>query len=416
MDFIKNFFENAYEIITLSQNEKKNGNNDNSSQVEKIENLSRISLFKAIPKNKLFLLYNVACEIELPEGAYLFHEGDAANEFYVILEGSLAVMKTTKQEKEYVLSVLEEDQTIGEMGLIDHAPRSASVKSIVSTKLLRINFDELNDLVKKDPVFDQIFKHISVDITQRLRDTNEITVNALEKQINEYKLRVATGIFMMYIISGISIFVFALSGLQYLVHHISNSSFISLPFMFIVVCVFLLELKVTKLPAALFGFTFKNARKALIESFFYSLIFCCFILLLKWIEILVFPSFAGRSLFEPFALIHGTASHSKYFMWVITLILYCFFISPLQEVMCRGAFQGSLDIFLVGRYKKVLSILISNLLFSMFHIFVSFQLAVLVFIPGIFWGWLFSRHKTLVGVCLSHMMLGFWALWVVGIM
>ena len=35
--------------------------------------------------------------------------------------------------------------------------------------------------------------------------------------------------------------------------------------------------------------------------------------------------------------------------------------------------------------------------------------AVVAFLPGLFWGWLYSRHRTLVGV--SHMLVGVWALY-----
>jgi hypothetical protein len=37
----------------------------------------------------------------------------------------------------------------------------------------------------------------------------------------------------------------------------------------------------------------------------------------------------------------------------------------------------------------------------------------LVFVPGLFWGWLYLRHQTLVGVSVSHLLIG---LWVTGVL
>ena len=37
------------------------------------------------------------------------------------------------------------------------------------------------------------------------------------------------------------------------------------------------------------------------------------------------------------------------------------------------------------------------------------------FLPGLFWGWLYARHGTLIGVSVSHILLGLWTVFVVGI-
>jgi hypothetical protein len=37
-------------------------------------------------------------------------------------------------------------------------------------------------------------------------------------------------------------------------------------------------------------------------------------------------------------------------------------------------------------------------------------LGLIVFVPGLFWGWLYARHDTLIGVSLSHLIIGWTAI------
>jgi membrane protease YdiL (CAAX protease family) len=46
-------------------------------------------------------------------------------------------------------------------------------------------------------------------------------------------------------------------------------------------------------------------------------------------------------------------------------------------------------------------------------LYVSPGLALTAFVAGLFWGWLYARQRSLVGVSISHVLLGFWAFEVV---
>lgn len=98
---------------------------------------------------------------------------------------------------------------------------------------------------------------------------------------------------------------------------------------------------------------------------------------------------------------------------VIDIILYSIF-TPIQEFIARGGVQSSFQEFLSGRSRKLIALLIANLMFSMTHLHLSTTFAMMVFVPGLFWGWLYSRRQTLVGVCASHLIIGLFAYYVVG--
>ena len=99
---------------------------------------------------------------------------------------------------------------------------------------------------------------------------------------------------------------------------------------------------------------------------------------------------------------------------VVSAIAYAI-SAPVQEMVARSGMQSSFMMFLTSRHKVWWSIFLSTFLFSSIHLHVSVILAVLVFPFGLFWGWLYARRPTLVGVSLSHVAIGLFALYVVGI-
>jgi membrane protease YdiL (CAAX protease family) len=54
-------------------------------------------------------------------------------------------------------------------------------------------------------------------------------------------------------------------------------------------------------------------------------------------------------------------------------------------------------------------------LFSAAHVFIGFWFCVAAFVPGMFWGWMFAKQRSLLGVIASHIAVGIWMLFVVGI-
>ena len=61
----------------------------------------------------------------------------------------------------------------------------------------------------------------------------------------------------------------------------------------------------------------------------------------------------------------------------------------------------------------LLAIVLSNAAFAPLHLHVSPYfglLAPMVFVLGLPLGWLYARHRSLLGVALAHVIIGLWAL------
>ena len=167
-------------------------------------------------------------------------------------------------------------------------------------------------------------------------------------------------------------------------------------------------------PVGFYGLTLAGWRRAVAESLAATFAVCALVVALKWSLVRAGVS-PGHALFEPSAAINAaTAAQRPVGLWLAMAILYTVH-APFQEFIVRGCLQGALQEFLRGTYGQSVAVIGSNLIFSAFHLYLSLGFAVVTFVPGLLWGWLYRRHGTLVGVAVSHVLVGLWAVFVVGI-
>jgi membrane protease YdiL (CAAX protease family) len=103
--------------------------------------------------------------------------------------------------------------------------------------------------------------------------------------------------------------------------------------------------------------------------------------------------------------------------WYWAALSLYLLLTPVQEFVARCGIQAPLYAFLQGSELKraSLSIVVSNLVFSAVHAHIGLAFALLAFIPGLFWGWLFLRTNSWLGASLSHLFVGGAAIFLFGI-
>jgi len=376
------------------------------------------TLFQGLSDHDLGSILKISDKIDIEEGNYFIHEGEKAENFYFILSGRVAIIKSGSHgTEEHVITCLESGDTVGEMALLDNKCRSASAKAITPCELLRFPYHTLKAVGKQSALYDQIIQNIYSSITNRLDNNNTTVVTALEKQLEEYKMRVGLGTFMINNIVALCLFSFCLSWITSKGAEVVASTVISLPLTLAFVVLFFSIIKSTHLPLRTFGLTILNWRKAMAESIFFTVMLCITAVMLKWILIHTVKSYMHHSLFEPYLTInikrifYGFPLTS---VWWIVVAIYSLLISPLQELIVRGGLQGPLEVFLTGKYTPFKAIVVSNLMFSTTHLFLGFTASMTALIFGLYFGWLYSRHHTLVGVIFAHALIGTWASMIVG--
>ena len=359
-------------------------------------------LFQGLSDKQLEDVVEVLDEVHFKSGEIIAKEGDPATELYFIKSGTAEVFKNEPgTDYEHHLSTLSAGDSIGEMAILDSKPRSASVRAVSDCSLLMLENDKLHSLSDvEESTCSKIKSNLSREMSERLRQTNEMTVHSLRIQLAEEKSRVAMGILICMLLVGICLYVFSLQVLQNLTHAASASTVVSVFIIFLFAAMSIFVIKKGGYPFSLYGLTFKNWRQSLIESILWLIPILALLCLLKWLYLTRYPGAQDYSFFS-------LGQHLKMSKGslVLTCLAYSVF-APVQEFIARGCFQTSFQNFLMGKYRILTAIVISNLMFSMTHLHISVRFALIAFIPGLFWGWQYARHKNLIGISISHVIIG----------
>jgi signal transduction histidine kinase len=138
--------------------------------------LRRSELFAGLPDADLEWLYSQAESFSLAEGEVLIEEGTPGDAAFIVLEGELEVKKKSDTQ-DILIGMREPGEVIGEMALLDQAPRMATVRAVRPTRLLKIRGDAFHQLISQKPSAALAILHT---VSARLRQ-NEALLRQSEK-------------------------------------------------------------------------------------------------------------------------------------------------------------------------------------------------------------------------------------------
>ena len=110
------------------------------------ESLRAVPLFETLAQEDLERLASGVEQKQLPAGSLLFEEGDEGDHAYVITEGEIDIVKIT-DDREVLIARRGPGDVIGEMALLDVAPRMATARASEDSSLLVIPKHDLDDLL-----------------------------------------------------------------------------------------------------------------------------------------------------------------------------------------------------------------------------------------------------------------------------
>jgi CRP/FNR family transcriptional regulator, cyclic AMP receptor protein len=109
-----------------------------------------------------------AFEKTLKAGEVLFREGERGEEMYLIRSGKVEISNSSGGAKK-VLATLSEGSFLGEMAIVDDAPRSATATAMTDVALLILDRAAFKGQIQENPMVDYLIS----SLVRRLRETNE---------------------------------------------------------------------------------------------------------------------------------------------------------------------------------------------------------------------------------------------------
>lgn len=112
--------------------------------------LRKVPLFSSLSDDDLDRLCEIVTQVHLPAGEMLFSEGEMGDKAYVIKEGQIEIVKSSGG-RTVRLAVRQPGDVIGEMSLLEAAPRMASGIARTDSELLAISHRQLDHLLNTSP-------------------------------------------------------------------------------------------------------------------------------------------------------------------------------------------------------------------------------------------------------------------------
>ena len=116
-----------------------------------VDALGRCRLFAGMGPDAVLAMARTLRARRFRRGEVLFHEGDPGDALFVVASGAVKVAVPSEDGEEAILATLRRGDFLGELALLDGAPRSASAVALEATETLALPRDQFLALVATEP-------------------------------------------------------------------------------------------------------------------------------------------------------------------------------------------------------------------------------------------------------------------------
>jgi CRP-like cAMP-binding protein len=138
---------------------------DRQARIE--EQLAQVPLFASLSKKEIRQISQLATPLEQPAGSVLVQEGKIGHEFIIVLDGEIEIRKGDQ-----VIATRGPGSYIGEIALIDHRPRTATVVATTPVSIEVIGQREFAGLLEEVP---ELSQQLLATVARRLADLDAKT-------------------------------------------------------------------------------------------------------------------------------------------------------------------------------------------------------------------------------------------------
>jgi HD-like signal output (HDOD) protein len=123
------------------KSEKKKG----MDEEQQIDFLKKIRFFEDFDHHELKQFLAVSRWLKVPAKTHIIRENNVEKVFYILVRGSVAVIKTKKDGKQTKLTSLNAGDCFGEMAMVSETKRTAGVVTMEESFILRVDPDIINN-------------------------------------------------------------------------------------------------------------------------------------------------------------------------------------------------------------------------------------------------------------------------------
>jgi CRP/FNR family cyclic AMP-dependent transcriptional regulator len=141
-----------------------------------VEGLGRIvgehALFKGLGREFLDLVAGCAKNVRFPEGAYLYHEGDSADEVFLIREGQVTMEISAPGQGSMVVQTMGPNELVGLSWIVPPYRWAYDARAATDLRAISLDATCLRGKCDADPGLGyEVMKRIAPIIVERLHAT-----------------------------------------------------------------------------------------------------------------------------------------------------------------------------------------------------------------------------------------------------
>lgn len=150
--------------------------------------LREIGLFGGLDEDTLGVLSRELPIAQVGVGERVVEEGDPAREMFIVVGGELEVVKRSPGGSEVRVAILGPGDWFGEMSIVDVQPRSATVRSLAPSVLLRMSAEHVDKLLYRRDLkaYSLLIMNIARELSRRLRVADGILSQFVGSVTDQY--------------------------------------------------------------------------------------------------------------------------------------------------------------------------------------------------------------------------------------
>jgi anion transporter len=117
------------------------------------DTIRSIPIFSSLSREDIAKVLGKMEEISFDVGATIVSQGDQGDAFYLVQSGAVEVVLESGPDKSEVVAIFGPKDWFGEMALLSGEPRSATIRTIKPTSVLRLQRDAWDELIEKHPTW-----------------------------------------------------------------------------------------------------------------------------------------------------------------------------------------------------------------------------------------------------------------------
>jgi CRP-like cAMP-binding protein len=153
--------------------------------------LARVPLFQELSEEQLDRLAESSRRKRLPRGEMLFHKGDLARGFFLVVFGQVKLAFPSINGNEKVADVIGPGQSFGEAVMLAESPYPVFAEALVDSHLVHIGKDAIFELLENDAAFTRrMLTRLAIDSQSLVNDIESYTLRSSPQRVVDYLLQI----------------------------------------------------------------------------------------------------------------------------------------------------------------------------------------------------------------------------------